>query len=586
MNWRITSVVFFVLLAAFLFLRFINTTAGSIANPTIHWNQANAFDDSATVTAMANYHENGFWSSFGLERREGMATHSLFNVPCHSKVASTNNYPDLDQLPRPMDSLTDSCVYTRTPPLHLWWDYFLFSLTHQSVQVLRISSLIFSFLALLVFYRFLLLVTAPPAALASIVFYSLSISFWGWTHALYNQPYQYFLLAIFLYLFHQPIASRKNYFFLFVTTFLLASMTNELLPFLLVYSLLASILIHRGKRTWQTIFFSVSGIAVSLGIFFVLKALYFNSFNIVWLEITSTLSQRYPVSLSGWHFFKAAYHQLITLIDQQLIPLWMLLMMLASIALKGFAAPERFKQQLPLLLIAMVCGISINVFFVQSSFYHPHLSYRHFIPLILLVAAFFFECLFRVTEFISKKLVRKTINLLTVVGICFLAHLPLLDADYRELQAQRLDSPIKHNHSDFTIHLNSVPDTVTKVQNFDKWYFFMQKNRLVDGLLYNPKLSLEQQSLTLKKNHRYTLYWYFTSPSSWSTISLYTPKGQGEILSRSCFFHDSLIASSPVAISSQGLLDRVDYQFQPNTSAILKLECKAQDLFNIIEVIW
>lgn len=582
------SLLYFVSLYAFLLYRLVYLVPGIISNPTIYWNQGNSFDDSATVVSLANYKKYGFWSSMGLERREGMATHSLFAVPCDFFSQSKDFQYDLDRIERPMDSLSGSCIYTRTPHLHLWWNYVVYSIFNQSILAIKIVSLSFLFFSLIFFYRFLLPYVGVGASTAAIVFFSFSFSFWGWGQALYNQSYQLFFVSLYLYLFNRRFKTKMQFIALLSVSFLIASITNEYLTFLICYALGHLLFKDERQCGLKKLFATIGGIAASITSFFMLKAWYFHSFSRVLEDITSTLSSRYPVSLHGGEFFQATYTQLANIIDMTLIPLWMLLFMLVTI----FGAHYRNKLKLREIFLLFFCGISVQVVFVDSSFYHPHLFYRHFIPFVLLSVALFFSSVSIVSDKIKKVYIGLTIKIASFVFVIYFAHMGLLKQAYIDQSADKIDRKKIASFRDYTFQVYFAPLWESRIFNFDKWFHFMQKNRLVDGALYNPFLTKDQQTLKIKKGFGHALNWYFGEDHFWNSFVLYTDSGEGLLAQNDCQFYVSLQSSrhlvipSSVLIEKKGPLDRVLFQFAGELANVITLNCRPKEDLSLYEIIW
>lgn len=595
-NMRRVIYLIFPLYFAFLAWR-IFSAPYLIANPTLHWNEGNAFDDSATVTSLYNYSKDGLFANYGHEDRQGMATHSLFAVPCSQddRTKSPISY-DLDLLPRSMDSLQNKCVYTRTPHLHLWIDYVFFKIFGQKVVAIKMVGLILLFTSLFFFYRFLRHFYRESTSLLSVLFFGASFSFWGWAQGLYNQSYQLLGISLFFLCIHSSF-NRFKPFWLFIIGFFLSAISNEYLGWMMIYGGLWFISKSNKKVEVKSCLGLIAGIASSAIIFIFLKVLYLGSIQLVWEESLHTLSERYPIYLSFFSRIFASYQQLFSLVDTCLIPLSLCGIAIAFFVLFGQKYAENSSSRLRLIMSTFVAALSVHFLFASSAFYHPHLFYRHFIPFSLICFAEFGEGASWIFGLKIKSLtrLRSFLYVLVLLLVFIFAHGKSWQNICQLWGREIVKRDSSMMFSDYTLQLFPSDQILAKrkIQNFEKWFNFKEKNRLVDETIYSPNQSSDHQGMALNEAFDYRFDWFFVQQITLNKIDVYLPKDDVMAFEKSCHFYSAEdysnlkpVVSKYIPLAEVSAFSRIHLQFPEQKIRSLRLDCFDHPQLRIYEVNW
>lgn len=527
------TAIIFLLLSILSFSPF----RGAISFPRAHWNNGNAFDDAANITALSNFKKNGFFATKGNESRAGMVLQDYFSIPCIGNDGTpqqvkhqSQTYKDIDSIEVPLNAKTSSCYYHRTPPLHLWLNYAFLNLTHFHSNSL---ALLYSFISSLWIFALYLLLTqfvSKRSSLLTVVFFSTTLAFLGWTQAAYNQPYQNLFFTLALYYFHQFAKQRKGAWGLMIFSAAHSLCSFELIPMQIVY--MAGLTFFDHSEFLKSFIRGATGIAGAILLFCSWVALFAIDQKNILEQLFSSMANRYDNSLPFATWFQSQWNQVFNILSETLVPFYLVVALI--IFLYFFTAKPMRNKRAAILSFFFISAWAFHFVMPGHSSYHFIILVRAFIP--------FYLCLIAMTlEQIFSTMTRLTLGFkYTVIVILLSLVFEGISSLHHYLSfywPNQYSKNIARKSSAYLISLDPLKPTISKIKKELKWEYYYFKNRLIDGKV--PTYRGEEWNMGVNINHQLGVDfdWFFLMPVHFNKVEIIASKNISE---KDCFIEASM----------------------------------------------
>ncbi len=360
-----------IILAAAYTFKLLAPSSGHIGINQTHWSTKETFDQSASLSAIKNYRNEGLFCHNGLQNRTGQFTQSVFSVPCLGQKSSKIEVLNLEGNNSIGSSWMDECIYSKTPPLYFWMMAKIRDLS-QTLQSVRWVACLLQLVWGALIYFFLSAVWQKKAALFATLIFTFTHSFWSWGYYLYSYTFSLLFITLVYALIHWRFAWR--YFFIFIASFISSFSLLETVPMLNLYPWVFAGLERRRENFYAALSVS-AGSVLALIIFAVMRASYFGSWSASWLDLTSAHDRYFlfmnPIMWCG--SLIAAFNHLNS---ETFYPTWaIVLLVIFSIVIEKNKSPSRSHLILVALFIAS-CGMLVVS--PPYAYYHPFIAYHLF----------------------------------------------------------------------------------------------------------------------------------------------------------------------------------------------------------------